>query len=139
MKKLCLFFLLACLSTVLWSVPAERVLRRLPMADGTWVQARLVGDEHYAWFETPEGRILEETDAGYVFSNDDADAVRATARKARRMAVRRMGSQSSAPLPALGSPRIPVVLVSFSDSVFHARETDEELQAWVCGWAGESG
>ena len=130
MKKLCLFFLLACLSTVLWSVPAERVLRRLPMADGTWVQARLVGDEHYAWFETPEGRILEETDAGYVFSNDDADAVRATARKARRMAVRRMGSQSSAPLPALGSPRIPVVLVSFSDSVFHVKETDEELLAY---------
>ena len=127
MKKLCIFSLLCCLSLSLWAVPAKRVLRRLQMADGTTVMAMPYGDEHYSWYESTDGRVLEETEAGYVFSDEQPAEVRAKAKAARRAHVLKIGSQTDAALPALGSPRIPVVLVSFQDSVFQVKPTDAEL------------
>ena len=127
MKKLYIFSLLCCLSMTLWAVPAKRMLRRLQMVDGSTVMAMSYGDEHYSWYESTDGRVLTETEAGFVYSDEQPAEVRVKARIARRDNVLKIGSQTSAALPALGSPRIPVILVSFQDSVFHVRPTDAEL------------
>lgn len=131
MKKFYVFSLLCCLSMALWAVPAKRVLHRLQMADGTTVRAMLYGDEHFSWYESTDGRVLTETEAGYVFSDEQPTEVRSKARAARRANVLKIGSQAEAALPAQGSPRIPVILVSFSDSVFHVEPlTDAWLMAY---------
>lgn len=42
--------------------------------------------------------------------------------------ARRVGSAATAPLPCLGSPKVPVILVQFSDLKFTVAETDEAVR-----------
>ena len=107
MKKFYVFSLLCCLSMALWAVPAKRVLHRLQMADGTTVRAMLYGDEHFSWYESTDGRVLTETEAGYVFSDELPTEVRSKARAARRANVLKIGSQAEAALPRRGRPVSP--------------------------------
>lgn len=126
MKKFYLLLCFWCIVGALLAVPAQRILRQVRLADGSVVEAMLLGDEHFAWYETIDGRILEETEAGYVVAAETPDGVRHRARQVLRAGVRHLGSQASAPLPSIGSPRIPVILVEFQDSVFHVGQTEEE-------------
>ena len=114
----------------LWATPAERITRLLRLVDGTEVEATLHGDEYASWYETADGRVIMETAEGYVQRLESPTEVRQAARKARAAAVRHIGSQETAPLPSLGSPKIPVILVNFQDSVFHVRPTEAELYAY---------
>ncbi|MBR1521299.1 MAG: M6 family metalloprotease domain-containing protein [Bacteroidaceae bacterium] len=43
--------------------------------------------------------------------------------------ARHIGTRATAPLPCVGSPKIPVVLVQFSDLPFTVEETDSAVQA----------
>lgn len=130
MRKLSLFFLLLGMTINLWATPAERITRLLRLVDGTEVEATLHGDEYASWYETADGRVIMDTDEGFVLRLESPTEVRQAARKARAAAVRRIGTQETAPLPAHGSPKIPVILVNFQDSVFHVRPTEEELYAY---------
>ena len=126
MKKFYLSLCFWCIAGVLLAVPAQRILRQVRLADGSVVEAMLLGDEHFAWYETTDGRILEETEAGYVVGTEPPDGIRHRARQVQRASVRHLGSQASAPLPSIGSPLIPVILVEFQDSIFHVGQTEEE-------------
>jgi len=131
MRTTSFLFLLLCMTAGLWATPAERITRLLRLTDGTEVLATLYGDEYASWYETADGRIIQETAEGFVLQAESPVTMRAAARKVRSAAVRRIsGSQADASLPAQGSPRIPVILVNFQDSVFHVKPTNVELCAY---------
>jgi len=43
--------------------------------------------------------------------------------------VRRVGTLATAPLPCMGSPMVPIVLVQFADTKFTVADTDEKVNA----------
>ncbi len=129
MRKIYFFILLLSMATGLWATPAERITLLLRLIDGTQVEATLCGDEYASWYETADGRVIVETEEGFVLKQESATEMRRAALKLRSAAARRMGSQATAPLPAMGSPKIPVILTNFQDSVFHVKPTEEELCA----------
>ena len=51
----------------------------------------------------------------------------------------RVGSRTSAPLPATGSPTVPVILVQFPDLKFSVKETDEEVLEYYEKFCNGSG
>lgn len=130
MRKIYFFILLLSMATGLWATPAERITLLLRLIDGTQVEATLCGDEYASWYETADGRVIVETEEGFVLKQESATEMRRAALKLRSAAARRMGSQATAPLPAMGSPKIPVILTNFQDSVFHVKPTEAELCAY---------
>lgn len=129
MKKPLLLLALVICSLSVWAVPADRTARRVRMTDGTEVMAVLHGDEHDSWMSTLDGRVIELSEDGetYQYSTTTTNEVRKRALKARTLQVNRIGSQNTAPLPATGSPKIPVILVQFTDSIFTVGSTPEEI------------
>ena len=129
MKKPLLLLALVICSLSVWAVPADRTARRVRMTDGTEVMAVLHGDEHDSWMSTIDGRVIElsEDCETYQYSTTTTNEVRKRALKARTLQVNRVGSQNTAPLPATGSPKIPVILVQFTDSIFTVGSTQEEV------------
>ena len=133
MKKylfLCIFMLT---SIAVWAVPSMRLRRAVNLTDGSSVMVTLYGDEHYSFLLTDDGQVVEPVENVphlYVRTRRTlADEVQRaeTIGQVRQLAPRHIGSQATAPLPALGSPKVPVILVNFSDSVFSVADTDEEV------------
>ena len=129
MKKSLLLLALIISSLSVWAVPADRTARRVRMTDGTEVLAVLHGDEHESWVSTIDGRVIELSEDGetYQYSTTTTNEVRKRALKARTSQVHKIGSQATAPLPALGSPKIPIILVQFTDSIFTVGSSQEEI------------
>ena len=72
MKKLFFSMLLALMAISASAVPAKRgQIRTLTLADGTTVQARLVGDEYGHYWLADDGRAFVENNAAgtYVPAN----------------------------------------------------------------------
>ncbi len=128
MKKTLLLLALVISSLSALAVPADRTVRRVRMTDGTDVMAVLHGDENCSWMSTVDGRVIELSEDGktYKYSEETIAEVRKRAMR-RPMNVRKIGSQASAPLPAQGSPKVPVILVQFTDSIFTVGSTPEEI------------
>ena len=126
----CLSVLLCC--ATLLAVPAQRVRKTVRLADGTPLAVTLVGDEHFSWLVADDGTLVEPLDAeGDVYVRTSLTLAAESRRAlAARRAPKRVGSQATAPLPAFGTVRVPVVLVNFADSVFTVGETDEEIRAY---------
>jgi len=132
MKRLLLLCSIVFCTTVLWAVPSQRGRLKLRLQDGTELFVTSYGDEHYGWFLSDDGRVVQEsedTPGSFVYSPLTPEEVAGKAAQARR-AARRIGSVATAPLPVTGSPKVPVVLVNFTDSVFHVGKTDEEIRAY---------
>lgn len=60
----------------------------------------------------PRGRIENVTDYSALTQNPH---------------TRRIGSRATAPLPCTGSPKVPIILVQFSDLKFTVAETEEQV------------
>ena len=126
-----LIFMLVSLSAM--AVPADPSPRQVRLTDGSVITVYLVGDEHYSWFQTADGFIVEQVAPDvYELTQRRAEEEQQTALQERtnamRRAPRRIGSQATAPLPSFGSPRVPVILVNFTDSVFTVADTDEGIR-----------
>ena len=137
MKHFSAFLLSTFLCVSLFAVPAMRVRVPVRMFDGSTLLVSLYGDEHYSWFLSDDGYVVEPVAEGaevYVKTarTFDEEVERATRHReeAARRVPRRIGSQATAPLPAHGTVRVPVVLVNFTDSVFHVADTDEEIRKY---------
>ena len=133
MKRLLFVVWATLFCSVIVAVPVERVRMQVTLMDGTTVFVTQYGDEHYGWLQTDDGYIVNETADGvhYVLTDKRAvDVVPQIMADQRAKLPRRVGSQKSAPLPSKGSPRVPVVLVNFTDSVFTVRDNDEELRQY---------
>lgn len=126
---------LLLVTTFVFAVPVRRDSFRLRLSDGTERLVYFAGDEHHSWLQTQDGQVVEEyAPRSFRLSQRSvADELRvASARRmtAAQQAPRRIGSQATAPLPSTGSPKVPVVLVNFADSVFTVGETDEEVRQY---------
>ena len=117
------------------SVPAYRSRFQVQLTDGTSVWVTVVGDEYNSWMQTDDGVVVANCGNGRFerVAHTPAEEMRiAQKRRAAAMkdAPKRVGSQATAPLPSKGSPKVPVVLVNFTDSVFTVGETDEEIREY---------
>ena len=129
MNKILLTLALAATTLTASAVPAYRAPRTLRLADGTTVVVSMHGDENHSWFSDAKGNVIEFSTDGrtaHRTTRTEADEIlRHATAKAR--APRRIGSATTAPLPAAGSPRVPVVLVNFTDSTFSVGLRGEEV------------
>ena len=117
MKKLFFSMLLALMAISASAVPAKRgQIRTLTLADGTTVQARLVGDEYGHYWLADDGRAFVENDAAgtYVPANvsqinekSQVRRVKANNRRAQRMGQRRADAMT-------GKKKGIIILVNFS-------------------------
>lgn len=132
MKRIFLVLSLAALSVAIWAVPAERTRLKVRLVDGTEVYVTAQGDEHLSWFQTEDGEVIVPAEQHPDLYMKSHLTLQQTLEEAtnRRLAVRRLGTHEAAALPSEGSPKVPVVLVSFQDSVFHVGKTDEEVRAY---------
>ena len=132
MKGFFLALSFAAISVAIWAVPAERSRLKVRLVDGTEVYVTARGDEHLSWFQTDDGEVVEPADGQPGLYVKSRLSLQQTLEEAstRRLAARHVGTHENAPLPSEGHPKIPVVLVSFQDSVFHVGQTDEEVRAF---------
>lgn len=135
MQKSLVLTLLLTISLAVSAVPVRRERFKLKLVDGSEVVVFFAGDEHHSWLQTTDGRIVEQQAPNCYSLNGRtiADEL-VTSDRRRKLAIgqgpHRIGSQATAPLPSVGSPKVPVVLVNFTDSVFSVAQTDEEVRAY---------
>ena len=117
------------------AVPAEHIRCSVRLVDGTEVMATLYGNHNYSWMLTDDGIVLEESEEQpglFVRTSltleEAGQRMVALSESHHRHAPRRIGAQSTAPLPSVGSPKIPVLLVSFADEDFTVADTDEKVR-----------
>ena len=115
---------LLALSVQLYAVPARFHVFRAQMSDGTFQNIRFCGDENRSYYVNEEGFLVEKDENGCfrVTSLRPRD-------KEKKATVRAMraGSPDRMAIKPLGSPRIPVILVNFSDEKLTVAETAEDL------------
>ena len=132
MRKILSAIIISLFSLAAMAVPADRSPRTVRLTDGSLVTVFLVGDEHYSWLQTADGLIVEQV-APNLYKRtercvaEEMEMAAIERSRAARQAPRRVGSQTTAPLPSFGSPRVPVILVNFTDSVFTVGNTPEEI------------
>ena len=145
MQKSIVITLLLTISLALSAVPVRRECFKLKLSDGSEVVVFFAGDEHHSWLQTVDGLIVEQqAPNSYRLSGRTVADELVTSERHRKQAFgtgpHRIGSQATAPLPAHGSPKVPVVLVNFTDSVFTVAPTDEEVRAYYdlyCNGTGD--
>lgn len=135
-RRVCALLALLWVGLSVWAVPAQHIRRQVRLADGSTAVATLYGNSHLHWLLTDRGQVLVPTADGSSYepsAQTHADMVaqmgRAGEEHARR-SPRRIGSQATAPLPATGNPKVPVVLVNFADTHFTVGSTDEEVRQY---------
>lgn len=129
MKHLLTIATFVCAATSLWAVPAERTRLKVRLTDGTEIYVTTRGDEHASWFVADDNTIVVPAEGQkglFVRSQQRPEELISLGNERRKK--HRIGSLDSAPLPASGSPRVPVVLVNFQDSTFSVGNTDEEIR-----------
>lgn len=129
MKHLLTIATFVCAATSLWAVPAERTRLKVRLTDGTEIYVTTRGDEHASWFVADDNTIVVPAEGQkglFVRSQQRPEELISLGNERRKK--HRIGSLDSAPLPASGSPRVPVVLVNFQDSTFSVGKNDEEIR-----------
>lgn len=132
MKRFFFSFLLFTCASVLCAVPADRQRLKVRLTDGTELYVMTCGDEHYSWLQADDGTLVEPDAVrpGFFVRSCQTKEEAASEAISRRQAAQRIGSQATAPLPATGSPKVPVVLVNFQDSTFSVGNTPEEVNRY---------
>lgn len=111
-----------------FAVPARMQVFRAKMSDGTYQYIRFCGDERRSFYLSGDGYIVERNENGlYVKTSRRPEELEAYKKAARDTGI---GSLETAPIKAVGSPKIPVILVNFSDEKFTVAETPEETAAY---------
>ena len=108
----------------LHAIPALPVRQHLMLDDGTQVTARLVGDEHYHYWLTDDGRVLTSAaDGVYSVSPLTTHEAQQQHRQAMRRAnrARRVSGERNL------APRGLVILVNFSDLSFRTPDARQEF------------
>ena len=112
----------------LFAVPARSYVFRAKMADGTYQNIRFCGDEHRSFYLDERGCVVEKNAEGlFVSTGKKPSALLPEARSTRSTGV---GAKENAPMPCVGSPKIPVILVNFSDVKMTVADTDEAIQEY---------
>ena len=144
MRKFFLTFTLMTMVMTMMAIPAKKGLWSvIKLADGTEVNAQLVGDEHGHWMQAADGKC-------YVRGNEDVYEpaeiqtlvekrnARMSAKDAKRRAVYastsdglgQFGTMSRGAVPSIGEYTIPVVMVQFADVKFKSTTTVEKMKRY---------
>lgn len=71
-----------------YAVPAYPQLHKVRQADGSVIEMRMVGDEHYSYFLSPDNYPMVLKDGNYYYARPSEDASRLVASSYRAAAVR---------------------------------------------------
>ena len=108
MRKISVTVALALCALLVWAVPAKPGFRTVTLADGSTVEVEMRGDEWSHHYVTRDGQAVELTADGRL-----VPVVPRKNASSRRQAPPRM--VGSTQVPTSGSPRVPVLVVEFSD------------------------
>mgnify|MGYP002446762826 FL=1 len=111
---------LLTLSAQIYAVPARFHVFRAQMSDGTFQNIRFCGDEYRSYYVNEEGFLVEKEETGRFRVTSLRLRDREKTASVRAM---RASSQDRVAIKPLGSPRIPVILVNFSDEKLTVAET----------------
>jgi len=116
-----IYAVLLCLSQTVSAVPAKPGKQIITQPDGSKITVTLHGDEWFHYMTDENGNILEKNDAGYLVKSTKTKEtlrVEMNMAQASRNRVLEMRQEAVVKAMANGSPKIPVVLVEFSDKSF---------------------
>lgn len=135
------FCLLTIAAITVMAGPAfpGRILYTQP--DGTQIGIHLYGDEYGHWVTDDTGNVLEQDEEGYwkpaglksssILTIQENAAV-------RRAAANELRKASSSQSTNFGSPKIPVILVGFSDKAFSKTNADFTAMLMQEGYSANS-
>lgn len=133
MKKFLSLALMLTLTLAIYAMPAKPVKKTLTLADGTQVQAVMVGDEHGHWFVDEQGKALQCRNgiASYL-SDTELQQLKATAKK-HAQSVEKLRQARLTQMHNLNTPQTRasysgqkkgiVILVNFKDRSFNSAHT----------------
>lgn len=112
----------------LHAVPARRHVFKAKMSDGTYQTLRFFGDEHRSFYLSEDGYIVEPDASGTFYTKtlrkpSDLPVVRA-------IGTTGIGLPETAPIRPIGSPKIPVILVNFSDETITVADDNEAIRTY---------
>lgn len=111
---------LLTLSAQIYAVPARFHVFRAQMSDGTFQNIRFCGDEYRSYYVNEEGFLVEKEETGCFRVTSLRPQDKVGVKAVRGMGL---GIPGAAAIKPLGSPRIPVILVNFSDEKLTVAET----------------
>lgn len=123
-KRIVLLLMTVFVTLSIYAIPAKPGVKRLlTLADGTTVEARLVGDEHGHYWLGTNGKAYQEANDGKTYQLVDAEQVKqqakirrakANAQRAKRMpgAKRTAGTSNF-----IGEKKGIIILVNFANDV----------------------
>lgn len=122
----CITFIIACLfDTQAFAVPANPTPVRKRLSSGGEVTVRHMGDEHFSWFETEDGRCFIQNEEG-LLQIADSELVHAVSKRSQSSISKRYKAASDDFL----NSEILVALVGFSNTRF---ELTEDFNAFFTG------
>ena len=132
-RRMVLSLLVLMMTVSASAIPAKPGLKRhITLADGTTVEARLVGDEHGHFWLAADGRAYRE-ERPDVFKTVDLEEVRAHAQtrrtayqeaQGRRLGPKRVGEVGS----YFGQKKCLIILVNFADVTFKSSNNNALYQ-----------
>ena len=126
MKRLLSIFLLCTLVLTLSAAPARQGWQSRTLADGTTMELQLSGDEYYHFLRTRDGRLVRQTEAGLVLSDEPFPTPAQIAQ--RRAAQKAMRAPQATGIPA-PVPRVLVILVSYADVKMQTKNSVQAMDS----------
>ncbi len=125
-----LFILALCILTMpVYAVPARQTWFRALMNDGTYQNLCFCGDENRSFYLSEDGYIVKQDVSGQFYVKTDQKPSDLPEKRNTR-ATTGIGSLETAPIKSVGRPKIPVILVNFSDLALTVGETADEISSF---------
>ncbi len=122
MKRILLTALSAAVVAAAYAVPAKPGLKKTVTGPyGAAVTVTVSGDENFRVYTAPDGRpMILRSDGTYDYTTKDAVSAAVKARKSamRKAPSRAASDHNESQVPHVGSPRVPIILVDYTDKKF---------------------
>lgn len=125
-----LFHTLGCLllAANLLAVPARRYTFQARMADGSLENITFCGDENRSFYLSADGFVVEKAANGSGYVKTAERPAGLPVKMGLAQTYNSNGSLEGAPIKSVGSPKIPVILVNFSDTRMTVADTDADVR-----------
>ena len=130
MKKVLAVMTLLVVTMAVMAVPAKKGLTKtITLADGTEIQATLVGDEHGHFWKAADGKTYLQTEDNYYQAVDAQQVVeKAKARRANANARRVQRRTFGHPTTITGQKKAIMILVNYKDKKYQTSHTNALFQ-----------